>query len=213
LSFYLHGIADNRFGFVEAASACAAASPDVFREGIIPRRGRTMTRLIRASGAALLVGLMAFPASCVAGGAVLHAKFSWEGLADCQVPAIRDLPVRVDGVGILNADRHASLDVTGSAYGISVKKEHYEGTLGSRPIAAENGTASLSVMGRSHLRAIRTYPNNSIIADLYVTGHQCVLKISHRLKSGKRQYAFPNPLGGVAYCALPRTVRTSCEPI
>jgi hypothetical protein len=87
LSFYLHGIADNRFGFVEAASACAATSPHVFREGIIAnkyfRRGRTMTRLTRASGAALLVGLMAFPASCVAGGAVLHAKFSWEGLAVC----------------------------------------------------------------------------------------------------------------------------------
>jgi|HubBroStandDraft_5_1064220.scaffolds.fasta_scaffold177100_1 hypothetical protein len=172
-----------------------------------------MTRMTCASAVALFVGLIAFPASCLAAASVIHAKFSWEGIADCTVPAIHDLPVRVDGVGSVSVDRHASLDVTGSAYGISVKREHYEGTLGGKPIAAENGTASVHVMGRSHLRAIRTYPNNSIIADLYVTGHQCTIKISNTLKPGKRQYAFPNPLGGIALCALPRTVKTSCEPI
>ena len=172
-----------------------------------------MTRLTCASCVALLFGLIALPASCLAAGTVLHAKFSWEGIADCQAPAVHDLPVRVEGVGILSADRHASLDVTGSAYGIAAKSEHYEGTLGKKPMAVENGTASLNVMGRSHLRAVRTYPNNSIIADLYVTGHQCVLKISHRLRSRNRQYTFPNPLGGLAYCSLPRTVKTSCEPI
>jgi hypothetical protein len=172
-----------------------------------------MTRLTCASCVALFVGLIVFPASCLAGGAVLHAKFSWEGLADCETPSVRDLPIRVEGVGTLSVDRHASLDVTGSALGIALKTEHYEGTLGSRPIAAEYGTASLHVMGRRHLQAIRSYPNNSIIADLYVTGNQCVLKISHRLKPGKRQYTFSAPFGGIAYCARPRTVRTSCEPL
>jgi hypothetical protein len=172
-----------------------------------------MTRLTCASCVALFVGLIVFPASCLAAGSVIHAKFSWEGVADCEVPAVHDLPVRVEGVGNLSVDRHASLDVTGSTMGFAVKQEHYEGTLGSKPIAAENGTASLQIMGRRHLQAVRSYPNNSIVADLYVTGSQCILKISHRLKPGKRQYTFTNPFGGIAYCARPRTVRTSCEPL
>jgi len=69
------------------------------------------------------------------------------------------------------------------------------------------------VIGRSHLQAIRYYPNNSVIADLYVSGNACTIKIDHRLNRGKRQYTFSNPLGGLAYCERPRTVRTSCEPI
>ena len=148
-----------------------------------------MTRMTCASTVTLLVGLMTFPASCLAAGSVLRAKFSWEGIADCSSPSVHDLPVRVDGVGSLSVDRHASLDVTGSAYGIAAKTEHYEGKLGARPMAVENGTASLNVVGRSHLRAIRTYPNNSIIADIYASGSTCTLKISHRLRPGKREYA------------------------
>jgi hypothetical protein len=69
------------------------------------------------------------------------------------------------------------------------------------------------VMGRSHLQATRYYPNNNVIADLYVSGKSCTLKITHRLNRGKRQYTFANPLGGLAHCDRPRTVSTSCEPI
>jgi hypothetical protein len=162
----------------------------------------------------ILVGgliVSAFP--CVAQDTVMHAKFGYDGIADCEKPSVRDFPIRVEGVGTLTADRHASLDVTGMAMGIPVKREHYAGTLGSKSVDAEYGSASLHVAGRSHLQAIRTYPNNSIIADLYVTGKTCILKITHRLNPGKRQYTFSNPLGGLAYCARPRTVRTTCEPI
>ncbi|HEX3863382.1 MAG TPA: hypothetical protein VHY35_16975 [Stellaceae bacterium] len=172
-----------------------------------------MTRLICASCVALFIALIAFPAPSLAGGSVIHAKFSWEGTADCVSPSVHNLPIRIEGVGSLSVDRHASLDVTGSAMGFSAKTEHYEGTLGSRPVAAENGTAAVRVMGRHHLQAIRSYPNNSVIADLYVTGNQCVLKIAHRLKRGKRQYTFGSPFGGLAYCSLPRTTRTTCEPL
>ena len=105
------------------------------------------------------------------------------------------------------------LIVTGIAMGIAVKREHYDTTLGARPTAAEDGAAALRVVGRHHLQAIRYYPNNSVVADLYVTGNSCVLKIEHRLKPGKRQYTFSSPMGGLAYCERPRTVRTSCEPI
>jgi hypothetical protein len=172
-----------------------------------------MTRLIDASCIALLIGITAWPVSSFAGDAIIHAKFSFDGSADCQNPAIQNLAVHVEGVGTLSVDRHASLDVTGVAMGMAVKKEHYEGTLGGRPVAVEDGSASLRVMGRSHLRAIRTYPNNSLIVDMYVTGKVCVLKVEHHLNRGKRQYTFSSPLGGLAYCTRPRTIRTSCEPI
>jgi hypothetical protein len=172
-----------------------------------------MTRWTRASCIALLVGLTASPVSGLARDAIIHAKFGYDGVADCQNPAIQNLSVHVEGVGTLSIDRHASLDVTGVAMGIAVKKEHYEGTLGSRPVAVEDGSASLRVMGRSHLRAIRNYPNNRVIVDMYVTGKVCVLKIEHHLNPGKRQYTFSSPLGGLAYCSRPRTVKTSCEPI
>jgi hypothetical protein len=171
------------------------------------------TILTGASCIALLVGLIALPISSLARDSIIRAKFGYDGVADCETPAVRDLPIRVEGVGTLSVDRHASLDVTGMAMGIAVKQEHYDTTLGGKPIAAENGAAALRVVGRHHLQAIRYYPNNSVIADLFVAGNSCVLKIEHRLKPGKRQYTFSNPLGGIAYCARPRTIRTSCEPL
>jgi hypothetical protein len=172
-----------------------------------------MTRFTGASCIALLIGMTAWPVSSFAGDTIMHAKFSFDGSADCQTPAIQNLAVHVEGVGTLSADRRASLDVTGVAMGIAVKKEHYEGTLGGRPVAVEDGSASLRVMGRSHLRATRTYPNNRLIVDMYVTGKVCVLKVEHHLNPGRRQYTFSSPLGGLAYCSRPRTIRTSCEPI
>ena len=172
----------------------------------------TQIKLTCTSCFALLVGLVITPASSQADPA-LRAKFSYDGIATCESPSVRDVPIHVEGVGTLDVDRHASLDVAGSTMGIFVKKEHYDTTLGGRPTAAENGAASVRVMGRSHLRAIRYYPNNSVIADLYVSGKTCALKIDHRLNRGKRQYTFANPLGGLAYCGRPRTVSTSCEPM
>jgi hypothetical protein len=172
-----------------------------------------MTRSTCASRAALLAGLIVLPVSCVAADSGVRAKFGYDSLADCQVPAVHDLPVRVEGIGSLSVDRHASVDVTGSVMGIAAKQEHLDVTLGGRPVAAENGAASLRVMGRRHLQAVRTFPNNSITIDLYVTGTVCVLKVDHRLKPGKRQYTFPNPFGGLAYCSRPRTIKTSCEPL
>jgi hypothetical protein len=170
------------------------------------------TRLTCTSCIALVVGLVVTPVSSHADPA-LRAKFSYDGIATCENPSVRDLPIHVEGVGTLSLDRHASLDVAGSTMGIFVKKEHYDTTLGGKPTAAENGAASVRVIGRSHLQAIRYYPNNSVIADLYVSGNACTIKIDHRLNRGKRQYTFSNPLGGLAYCERPRTVRTSCEPI
>jgi hypothetical protein len=161
---------------------------------------------------ALIIWLIVTPISSQA-DSVLRGKFSYDGIATCENPPVQNLPIHVEGTGTLSVDRHASLDVTGTTLGILSKKEHYDSTLGAKPTAVEDGAASIRVMGRSHLQAIRYYPNNSVIADLYVSGHSCTLKIDHRLNRGQRQYTFSNPLGGLAYCGRPRTVRTSCEPI
>jgi hypothetical protein len=171
------------------------------------------TKLNYVSGIALLAGLIVLPVSGFAGDSALRARFVYEGIADCENPSIHDLPIRVEGTGTLNVDRRASLDVTGSAMGIAVHSEHYDATLGARPVAAANGAAALRVVGRHHLQAIRYFPNNAVISDIFATGNSCVLKIEHRLKRGQRQYTFTNPLGGLAYCQRPRTVRTSCELI
>jgi hypothetical protein len=171
-----------------------------------------LTKLNGTFCVALLVGLIVLPVACFAGGSI-RARFGYDGVATCENPSIQDLPVHVEGVGTLSVDRHASLDVVGSTMGIAAKQEHYDTTLGGRPTAAENGAAALRVVGNHHLQATRYYPNNMVIADLLVTGNSCVLRIEHRLKPGKRQYTFTNPLGGIAYCQRPRTVRTSCEPI
>jgi hypothetical protein len=171
------------------------------------------TKLSCASCVAVVAALIVLPVCCFAQEPVMRAKFGYDGIADCEKPLVRDFAIRVEGIGTLSVDRRASLDVTGIAMGIAVKQEHYDTTLGGRRAEAEYGAASLRVVGRRHLQAIRYYPNNSVIADLYVTGKTCVLKIAHRLNPGKRQYTFSNPLGGLAYCARPRTVRTSCEPI
>ncbi len=170
------------------------------------------TKLTCTSLIALVVGLVTMPVSSHATSAV-QAKFTYDGLVTCEKPSVRDLPVHIEGIGTLSVDRHASLDVSGSSMGIVGKREHSELILGGKAVAAENGSASVRVMGRSHLRAIRSFPNNSVIADIYVSGKSCVLRVDHRLNRGKREYTFPNPLGGLAYCERPRTVRTSCEPI
>ena len=169
-------------------------------------------KLTCTSCVALLIGLAVMPVSSHADSSV-RGKFTWDGLATCEKPSVQSLPIHVEGTGTLSVDRHASLDVTGSTMGISGRTEHYDTTLGGRPTAAKDGAASVRVMGRSHLQAIRYYPNNSVIADLYVSGKSCTLKITHRLNRGRRQYTFANPLGGLAYCDRPRTVSTSCEPI
>jgi hypothetical protein len=161
---------------------------------------------------ALMAGSVVMPVSSHAASTV-QAKFIYDGLVTCANPSVRDLPVHIEGTGTLSVDRHASIDVEGSSMGIVGKREHTDATLGGRPVAAENGSASVRVMGRSHLQAVRSFPNNSVIADIFVSGKSCTLTVSHRLNRGKREYTFPSPLGGLAYCERPRTVRTSCQPI
>jgi hypothetical protein len=134
-----------------------------------------------------------------------RAQFAVEALATCQRPVIKDLPIHMEGTGVLKADGSARLDVDGGVAG----KHTYRTKLGQAS-AAPGGSASLRVAGRSTLRAIRDYPNHQMIIDLQVSGKSCVINVRSVLKPGKSQYVFTSA-GGAATCDKPRIVSTACQ--
>jgi hypothetical protein len=134
-----------------------------------------------------------------------RAQFAVDVLATCQKPAFKDVPIHVEGTGILRADGSARVDVDGGAIG----RTRYTTKLG-QTAAAPGGSASLRVTGRSSLRAIRDYPNHQMIIDLQVYGKECAITVRNVLKPGKRDYAFVGG-GGTAYCEKPKIVRTACQ--
>jgi hypothetical protein len=142
-----------------------------------------------------------------AASVTVRAKFSFDALADCNQPAVRDFPVHAEGTGTLSTDRTATLDMQSNVEG----RTRYTAKLGAKPTEAIGGSASLRVAGRHTLKAVREYPNNYIIVYMTVIGNRCALKIDHRLKPGKRQYAFQSNLG-TALCAKPRLVHAECTP-
>jgi hypothetical protein len=159
------------------------------------------------SRASLLVALSLLCASFLAGTALAQARaqFAVDVIATCQKPAMKDLPIHVEGTGILKTDGSARLDVDGGVLG----RTRVKGQLG-QSAAAPGGSTSLHVTGRSGLRATRDYPNHQMIIDLQVTGKECVVSVRNVLKSGKREYIFTTG-GGTAYCDKPRIERTACQ--
>jgi hypothetical protein len=137
--------------------------------------------------------------------AQLRARFSYDGIANCQRPNIRNYPIHGEGTGKLSTDRNASLDIRSNVSGW----ETYNVKLGAPASVAREGSASLRVLSRKSLRAVRDYPNNVVVVDLRVAGTSCTIKIENRLKPGKRQYTFTTPMG-LAYCDKPRITKTSC---
>ena len=149
-------------------------------------------------------GLISLPSDAAAQS--LRAKFAFEGLADCERPAIRNFPIHGDGTGELSTDRSAKLNFSSNIEGsVQINTK-----LGAKPSEAPGGTASLRVAGRHTLRAVRDYPNNSIVIDINVVGNSCTMRVANRLKPGKRQYTFYTP-GGFAYCSAPRITKTECS--
>jgi hypothetical protein len=139
------------------------------------------------------------------GFAQIQARFSYDAKLNCTNPPTRDYTVHFDGTGSLSTDRSASLDLQSDVTG----RENYNVKLGEPASAVRDGTASLRVMSRKSLRAVREYPNNLAIIEIRVSGSSCGIKIEHRLKPGKKQYTFTTPMG-LAYCDRPRTVNASC---
>jgi len=161
-----------------------------------------MTCRTIASVATLLVSVCFGSASAQS----LRAKFSFDGLADCQSPPLQNFPIHGEGTGELSRDRSARLDFNSNVEG----QVQINAKLGAKPVEAPGGTASLHVAGRHTLRAVRDYPNNSIIIDMTVIGHNCTMKVTNVLKRGKTQYTFYNGMGGFAYCSKPRITKTEC---
>jgi hypothetical protein len=134
-----------------------------------------------------------------------RAQFAVDVLATCQKPAVKEVPIHVEGTGVLKTDGSARLDVDGGPIG----RTRYSTKLGQTSAAA-GGSASLRVTGRSSLRATRDYPNHQMIIDLQVSGKECTITVRNLLKPGKREYAFVSG-GGTAYCEKPKIVRTACQ--
>ena len=147
------------------------------------------------------------PASSEAAGVTVRAKFSFDAVADCEHPSVRDFPVHAEGTGTLSTDRTATLDMESNVEG----RVQYTAKLGAKPTEAIGGSAQVRVAGKHTLKAVREYPNNYIIVYMTVRGNSCALRIENRLKPGKRQYAFQGNIG-TALCAKPRVVRAECTP-
>ena len=155
----------------------------------------------------LTIAVLLIPARSEAAGVTVRAKFSFDALADCEQPSVKDFPVHAEGTGTLSTDRTATLDMQSNVEG----HMQYTAKLGAKPTEAVGGSASLRVAGRHTLKAVREYPNNYIVVYMTVIGNACSLKIENKLKPGKREYAFQGNIG-TALCSKPRIVRSECTP-
>jgi hypothetical protein len=148
---------------------------------------------------------LSLPQSADAAGGQVRAKFTFDGVASCQQPPISNFPIHGEGTGVLSTDRSASLDMNSTVEG----RVQYNAKLGGKPTEAPAGSASLHVIGRHTLRAVRDYPNNQVIITMTINGNACSMKIDQRLKPGKKQYTFYNG-SGVSYCSRPVFTHTEC---
>ena len=155
----------------------------------------------------LTIAVLLIPARSEAAGVTVRAKFSFDALADCEQPSVKDFPVHAEGTGTLSTDRTATLEMQSNVEG----HMQYTAKLGAKPTEAVGGSASLRVAGRHTLKAVREYPNNYIVVYMTVIGNACSLKIENKLKPGKREYAFQGNIG-TALCSKPRIVRSECTP-
>ncbi|MGA7069984.1 hypothetical protein [Bradyrhizobium sp.] len=157
--------------------------------------------------ALLVFSIVMLPVSSKAAGSVIRGKFSIDAIASCENPPVQNFPIHAEGTASLSTDRSATVDMSSNVEGMV----QYNGKLGGH-IELPNGSASLHVAGRHTLRAIREYPNNSLIVDLTIIGNSCSLKVEDRLKRGKMQYTF-NTAIGLAYCSKPQVVKAECSVI
>jgi hypothetical protein len=155
---------------------------------------------------ALAVVTCTISVSSEAASPVIRGRFSYDGVATCQQPRVQNFQFHGEGTAVLSADRTANLDVSSSVSG----RTNLNAVLGRRT-EAPGGSATLNVIGRHTLRAVRDYPNNVTIVTMSIRGNDCKMTIVDRLKRGKRVYTFYNASGQVAYCSHAQITRTQCE--
>ena len=178
----------------------------MFNLGVVEMSKFKSACIFSTFAAIFLIFLLMSPESDAA-GVTVRAKFSFDALADCQQPFVKDFPVHAEGTGTLSTDRTATLDMQSNVEG----HMQYTAKLGAKPTETVGGSASLRVAGRHTLKAVREYPNNYIVVYMTVIGKACSLKIENKLKPGKRQYAFQGNIG-TALCSKPRIMRSECAP-
>lgn len=165
------------------------------------------TRFIHAV-ALLVFSIVMSPVSGKAAGDVIRGKFVLDAIANCENPPVQNFPVHSEGTASLSTDRSARLDLMSNVSGAV----QYNAKLGGKPTEAPEGSASLHVVGRHTLQAIRDYPNNIQVVNMTIIGHSCSLKIENRLKPRKHQYTFHTAIG-LAYCSKPQVVKAECSVI
>jgi hypothetical protein len=137
---------------------------------------------------------------------IIRGRFSYDGVANCHQPPVRNFHFHAEGTAALSTDRTASLDVRSSTSG----RTRLSAALGHKT-EAPGGSTTLNVVGRHTLRAVRDYPNNITIVTMSIRGNDCRMTIVDRLKPGKRVYTFYSGSGAVSYCSHPQITRTQCE--
>jgi hypothetical protein len=155
--------------------------------------------------AALVALALTMPLSSEAAEPQFRARFSYDAIANCENPHIRNFPVHGEGTGVLSADRSATLEMGSNVE----RKVRYRATLGAAPTAAPAGSTAIRVVGRHTLRTTRDYPNNIVVLNIAVRGNSCTMTVENKLKPGKRIYTFYNG-SDLSYCARPQIVRTKC---
>lgn len=154
---------------------------------------------------AFVAAMLVLPGPSEAAGPAIRGRFSYDGIANCQQPPVKNFPIHVEGSAVLSADRSASLSMTSNTGGTSRLKA----TLGGKPTAAPGGSTSLNVIGSHTLRAVREYPNNIAVVTMTIRGSSCAMTIDNRLKPGKTVYTFTSG-AGMSYCARPQITHTEC---
>ena len=85
------------------------------------------------------LAVLAIPVSAEAAGATIRGRFSYDGIANCQQPSVRNFPIHAEGTATLSTDRKASIDMTSSTGG----RSRLNATLGGKPTEAPGGSTSL----------------------------------------------------------------------
>jgi hypothetical protein len=148
------------------------------------------------------------PVSSKAAEDIVRGKFVLDAIANCENPPVQNFPVHSEGTASLSTDRSARQDVVSNVSGAV----RYNAKLGGKPKEAPEGSASLHVVGRHTLQAIREYPNSIQVVNMTVIDHSCSLKIEDRLKPGKHQYTFHTAIG-LAYGSKPQIVKAECSVV
>jgi hypothetical protein len=157
-----------------------------------------------SSVSTLFTVILATTAAFGAADGVLRGKFSYDGIATCEKPAVKDFPIHAEGTASMSTNRAVRLDMSSNTGG----RTSVNAKLGEKTEIA-GGSATVNVLGRHTLRAVRDFPNNIAIVTMTVVGNSCRMTLVNKLKPGKQVYTFVSG-SSVSYCSRMRITHTEC---